>query len=229
MAIAQRTHDTVLSKFADRLLLKFKARFMLELQKHSVPAISHVQRRAISHERSLPMRIEGALTTTFLAVISIIGVCSPAAAMTLENLKGTIWLADSTHHRATVDANGNVAVKEGKEIYVQFLDVVDEVLIAKIQWWNVSANINVVEYAVFSQVDEDMFTYTEAAHAADSDFPGIEGSGTFEIDDESGIPVAHLTQLGHLLDGSASGFSTQLKKVDKVPDIPVSQTYPPLQ
>jgi|GEM_PF-1891137 len=174
------------------------------------------------------MKFDGKLTTAFLALSSTVSFCSPVAAMTLEDLKGTIWLADSTHHRATVDAGGKVLVKEGKEIYVQFLELVDEVLIAKIQWWNVSAKINVVEYAVFSQVDEVTLTYTEATHPPDSDFPGIEGSGTFEIDDDGDIPVAHFTQLGHLLDGSASGFATQLKKVDKVPDIPVSQTYPPL-
>jgi hypothetical protein len=161
---------------------------------------------------------------TALAVAVFVATApSSAFAISPEELNGTVWLADSTHHRATVDFRGEVEVKEGKEIYVEFLDLVDEVLVARIHWWNVSANINVVEYAIFSQVDDDTYTYTEATHPRDSGFPGIQGGGHFRLTEDA---TAQLTQLGTLLDGSASGFATQLRKVDKAPEVPIPQTYP---
>jgi hypothetical protein len=41
------------------------------------------------------------------------------------DLKGTFWVANKEHTRSTVDINGEVSVKEGKEIYVEFMEWVD--------------------------------------------------------------------------------------------------------
>lgn len=55
------------------------------------------------------------------------------------------------------------------------------------------------------------------------DFPGIIGRGTFEL---RGKNQAELIQIGHLIDGSASGFTTILERAEELPHVPVPQTYP---
>jgi len=37
----------------------------------------------------------------------------------------------------------------GKKIHVEFIDLVDDIPVARIHWWNVSPKINDVEYTVF--------------------------------------------------------------------------------
>lgn len=141
-----------------------------------------------------------------------------------DSLNGSVWAADATHNRITVDSFGKISIKEGKNIYIEFMDLVDGVYAIKIHWWNVSANINVVEYAVLLPESENVFVYTEAEHAPEGGFPGIQGGGTFRLVDES---TAELTQYGNLLDRSASAFVTRLKRVDAPPEVPLAQTYPP--
>ena len=74
---------------------------------------------------------------------------STAAANFFEssNLVGTVWLAPEAHDRTTIDRNGKSSVKTGKNIYIEFLGDKSGVFTIKIHWWNVEANINVVEYA----------------------------------------------------------------------------------
>jgi len=141
-----------------------------------------------------------------------------------DSLKGSVWAAEATHDRVTVDSTGKISVKEGKNIYIEFIDLVGGIYPIKIHWWNVSANINVIEYAVLLPHSENVFDYAEAEHAPDGGFPGIQGGGTFRLVDES---TAELTQYGNLLDRSASAFVTRLKRVDAPPEVPIAQTYPP--
>ena len=143
-----------------------------------------------------------------------------------DSLKGTVWLASESHNRLSINQLGKISRDKGQHVYVQFLDLADEVYAIKIHWWSTSAKINVVEYAVLVPSTPNSFSYTEATHPRDSGFPGIQGRGTFTIIDEN---TAELTQVGRLLDGSASALATVLKRVDKAPDVPVAQTYPPAQ
>ncbi|MEM8743024.1 MAG: hypothetical protein AAGF14_00140 [Pseudomonadota bacterium] len=165
-------------------------------------------------------------------MFGLLVLAQPAASIAAEeivprdSLKGTIWQATDSHDRLTIDQRGKIERKEGKDIYIEFLDLADEVYAIKIHWWNVAAKINVLEYAVLVPGTANNFSYTEALHPPNSGFPGIQGHGTFRIIDQNS---AELTQVGRLVDGSASAFVTTLKRVDKAPEISVPQTYPPAQ
>lgn len=143
-----------------------------------------------------------------------------------KDLVGTVWLADTTHDRTTIDLFGAVSIKTGKNIYLQFIDEDQGVFTVKIHWWNEEENMNVVEFAVMVREAENFYRYVEAEHPDDSTFPGIAAGGTFVLSSEW---EASLSQIGRLLDGSASAFVTDLQKVDDVPDVPIQQTYPPDQ
>jgi hypothetical protein len=139
------------------------------------------------------------------------------------DLEGTVWNAEKPHSRTTVDIHGDLAIKEGKEIYVELVEFLAGVHTVRIHWWNLSKGINVMEYAVMVRVGENLFEYSEAEHPDDSGFPGIQGHGLFRLLDENTV---ELTQIGHLLDGSASAFVTTLHKVDAAPDVPIAKSYP---
>ncbi|MEM7446454.1 MAG: hypothetical protein AAF414_24255 [Pseudomonadota bacterium] len=166
--------------------------------------------------------------TALFAAIAVLGLSMVSAnadeIIPTASLAGTIWVADEPHDRTAIDRFGTIEIKEGKDIYVEFGDLVDGIYTIRVHWWNEEAEINVVEYAVLTQVSDNMFSYTETDHPADSGFPGIIGAGTFQILDEN---TAQLTQAGRLLDGSASSFQTHLILSDAAPSISIPQTYPP--
>jgi hypothetical protein len=142
-------------------------------------------------------------------------------------LDGTIWVGQEPHRRVTVTTDGDIQIKEGKDIYVRFMRKVDEIFVIEVRWWNVGANINVLEYGVLTRISPNVYRYIEADHhdfgvPLDS-FPGIIGRGTFEL---MGNNKAKLIQIGHLTDGSASGFTTILERADELPEVPIDQTYP---
>ncbi len=138
-------------------------------------------------------------------------------------LAGTIWQSLEAHTRATINQSGATDHKVGKNLYVHFLTEKGGAYTIKINWWNVSAGHNVTEYAVLLPETADTFYYIEADQPEGADFPGIVGHGTFRL---TGADTAQLTQSGWLQDGSASGFVTDLKKVQGVPDIPIPPSYP---
>ena len=142
-------------------------------------------------------------------------------------LEGTIWVAKDTHRRVSVTIDGEIEIKEGKDIYVRFLEKVDNIYVIEIRWWNVAQGLNVLEHGVLTRVSPNIYRYIEADHydfgLPNDDFPGIVGRGTFEL---RGRDHAELIQIGHLVDGSASGFTTILERADELPDVPVPQTYP---
>lgn len=144
-----------------------------------------------------------------------------------DDLEGTIWFSQQPHRRVTVTLHGDVAIKEGKEVYVWFKDRIDDIFIIEVRWWNEEAKINVLEYGVLTGIEGNLYRYTEADHfAPDCDqpeFPGIIGRGTFELLSKK---RAKLIQVGELVDGSASGFTTFVERVDTLPVAPVEQTYP---
>ncbi|WP_421723484.1 hypothetical protein [Bauldia sp.] len=159
-----------------------------------------------------------------LAAASFVTV--PALAdeiMPIEALEGTVWASQESHDRTAIDANGDISLKESKDIYVAFGDLIDGVYTIKINWWNVEAGLNVVEYAVLLPESDNVYVYIETTHPADSSFPGIQGGGAFRVLDED---TATLTQAGRLLDGSASAFVTKLTRVEAPPEVPLAQTYP---
>ena len=143
-----------------------------------------------------------------------------------KDLIGTIWLASDTHDLTAIDRFGKTSSMTGKNIYIEFLGENRGVFTIKIHWWNLKAKINALEYAVMVQEDGNVYSYVEADHPDDSAFPGIAGSGTFRLTSET---EADLSQIGRLLDGSASAFITHLHKVDAAPEVPIKQTYPPAQ
>lgn len=140
-----------------------------------------------------------------------------------DSLAGTVWLSQKYHTRTTINTAGEAAYKEGKRIYLKFLEQTDGVYTVQVHWWNESAGIHVVEYGVLVQAAENEYTYIEPEHPEDSGFPGIAGYGTFELVDAE---TAEYSQLGRLADGSASGFVVKMKRVENAPEIPVPQTYP---
>lgn len=139
----------------------------------------------------------------------------------LHDLDETIWCALEEHTRLDVDSSGVVSTKEGKNVCVTFTREGDQ-LLTVVEWWNESRNIYVIEYAIAVAADRNRLEYIEASHSEDSGFPGIAGRGTMTIYGST----LHMTQLGHLADGTASGFSNYLVRVDEPPEIPVPLTYP---
>jgi hypothetical protein len=127
----------------------------------------------------------------------------------------------------TVSTDGDIEIKEGKDIYVSFVEKVDDIFVIEVRWWNVTANINVLEFGVLTQIAPTEYRYIEADQLSDgvvpSEFPGIVGRGTFELLEGD---KAKLIQIGHLIDGSASGFTAILERADALPDVPVGQTFP---
>lgn len=142
-------------------------------------------------------------------------------------LKGTIWVGKEPHRRVTITTEGEIQIKEGKDIYLRFLEQVDEIYVIEVRWWNVSAGINVLEHGVLTNISPGIYRYMEADHLVGGvpnlDFPGIVGRGTFEL---LGRNKAKLIQVGHLIDGSASAFTTVLERATSLPEVPIPQTYP---
>jgi hypothetical protein len=145
-----------------------------------------------------------------------------------EDLEGTIWYSEQPHRRVTVDLHGDVEIKEGKEIYVFFKERIDDIFVIEVRWWNPVANLHVIEHGVLTQIEGNQYRYTEADHfdpeCPQDEFPGIIGRGTFELLSKG---EAEVIQIGHLIDGSASGFTTIVEKVDTFPEPrPPDPTYP---
>lgn len=142
-------------------------------------------------------------------------------------LNGTIWVAMDTHRQVSVTADGDIEIKEGKDIYVHFVEKVDDIYVIEVRWWNESAGLNVLEFGVLTRISPNVYRYIEADHHSFGvpafNFPGIIGRGTFEL---RGRNKAELIQIGHLIDGSASGFTTVLERANELPYVPVPQTYP---
>ncbi|MEM8561985.1 MAG: hypothetical protein AAGF57_07100 [Pseudomonadota bacterium] len=142
-------------------------------------------------------------------------------------LNGTVWEADDPHIRMSITRDGKIEKAKGQKVYLQFLDYEDGVYAVKIHWWSVSDNLNVIEYGVLVHELESTYAYIEAGHPKDSTFPGISGSGFFRIIEDDGGLSAEFSQMGRMLHGHASAFLSILEKVDKAPDVPLPQTYPP--
>lgn len=144
-----------------------------------------------------------------------------------EELEDTIWFSEEPHRRVTVDLHGNVDIKEGKDLYVHIKERIDDIFVIEIRWWNEAANINVLEHGILTHIEDNQYHYSEADHldseCEQEEFPGVIGRGVFELFAED---RAKLIQIGHLIDGSASGFTTYVEQVDTPPEAPIEQTYP---
>lgn len=167
--------------------------------------------------------------SAFAVAMAAAMYATPHAAISADHvpypsLAGTIWLSETTHTRTAISISGTLELKEGKNIYVKFLDLNDGVYTIQVHWWNEEKNINAVEYGVLVQEEENVFSYIESDHPEGSGFPGIAGYGTFELIDAN---TAEFSQLGRLADGSASAFVNRLKRVSEAPEVPIPQTYPP--
>jgi hypothetical protein len=169
------------------------------------------------------MRLGIRCTLTLLCAFVLAGV---AAAEPHPELEGTIWFSQEPHSRVTVSNTGEVSLKEGKEIYLQFKKRYGNLYVVDIRWWNKSAGLNVLEHALLTELEPGVYHYVEARHMGPGTehFPGIAGSGTFEL---LGEDRAELLQIGHLQNGNVSGFTTILQRVDQLPDPGLDQTYPP--
>lgn len=169
----------------------------------------------------------GALVLCSLVAIAWGYSATTAGARGGRGLEGSIWVGKKQHRRVTVTTDGTIEIKEGKDIYVRFLERVDDIYVIEVRWWNESANINVLEHGVLTQISPNIYRYFEADHLEfgmpNNNFPGIIGRGTFEL---QGRNRAKLIQVGHLIDGSASGFTTVLERARSVPVVPIDQTYP---
>ena len=129
------------------------------------------------------------------------------------------------HPRVSVDLNGLVTAKEGKDICLVITQHTGAgALVMKVIWWNVAAGIHVEEWAVALPTGNNRAAYRETEHdPANSNFPGIIGSGELRLTREG---ILELHQIGQLADGSAAAFHTKLKQVNALPQIPLKRTYP---
>lgn len=175
-------------------------------------------------------RIQAAFLAAMITGLSGSGVAAASGQDDLlspDDLEGTIWVGEELHRRVTVSPCGDVSIKEGKDIYVHFTQRIDDIFVIEVNWWNEEAGINVLEYGVLAQIAPNEYHYVEADHPEArrkrDEFPGIIGQGTFELVSED---RAKLIQVGNLIDGSASGFTTFLEPADELPEVPVEQTYP---
>ena len=140
----------------------------------------------------------------------------------LDRLDESVWCAVEEHTRLDVDAYGATTTKEGKNVCVSFTREGDQLLIV-VEWWNLDREIYVMEYAIGVPSGRNQLEYIEVRHAPDSGFPGVSGRGTMTV---YGSWI-YMTQLGHLSDGTASGFSNSLVRVEAPPEIPIPLTFPP--
>lgn len=163
------------------------------------------------------------VATVLILAVGTAGAQPESVKGVLKKLDHTTWCAESTHTRLDLDFQGNINTKEGKNICLVF-DRHEDQLVAKITWWNELKGIHVVEWAIVSPVTPSRLEYMETEQPAGSGFPGIAGGGTLILAGKQ----MHMTQLGHLADGSAAGFTTRLVQVAGMPTISVPQTYPPL-
>ncbi|MCH2186464.1 hypothetical protein MK280_11405 [Myxococcota bacterium] len=140
----------------------------------------------------------------------------------LNRLDESAWCAVEEHTRLDVDAYGATTTKEGKNVCVSFTREGDQLLIV-VEWWNLDRDIYVMEYAIGVPSGRNQLEYIEVRHAPDSGFPGVSGRGTMTVYGSR----LYMTQLGHLSDGTASGFSNSLVQVEAKPEIPIPLTFPP--
>jgi len=143
-------------------------------------------------------------------------------ANSIAELDGTVWCSPNVHSRVAVDFRGNVAVKDGKDVCLNFAQNSGSYVV-KVDWWNESKAIHLVEWAIAIPTSESTLAYMEAGHAGDPDFVGVEGEGEMEMSSNDSMT---LLQVGNLIDGSAAGFITELDRVAQMPEIPVPVTYP---
>ena len=139
----------------------------------------------------------------------------------LDRLDESAWCAVEEHTRLDVDAHGATTTKEGKNVCVSFTREGDQLLIV-VEWWNLDRDIYVMEYAIGVPSGRNQLEYIEVRHAPDSGFPGVSGRGTMTVYGSR----LYMTQLGHLNDGTASGFSNSLVRVEALPEIPIQLTFP---
>ena len=140
----------------------------------------------------------------------------------IAELDGTVWCSPKVHSRLAVDFRGNVEVKEGKDVCLTFARNSGSYVV-KVDWWNESKAIHLVEWAIAIPTSDSTLAYMEAGHAGNPDFVGVEGEGEMEMSSNDSMT---LLQVGNLIDGSAAGFITELDRVAQMPEIPVPVTYP---
>jgi hypothetical protein len=174
--------------------------------------------------------MQGSILRRSLATVGVIacGVALTACASNSEQAKsiaeldGTVWCSPNVHSRVAVDFRGNVEVKDGKDVCLAFAQNSGSYVV-KIDWWNESKAIHLVEWAIAIQTSESTLVYMEAGHAGNPDFIGVAGEGEIEMSSNDSMT---LMQVGNLIDGSAAGFITELDRVAQMPEIPVPVTYP---
>ena len=174
--------------------------------------------------------MQGSILRRSLATVGVIacGVALTACASNSEQAKsiaeldGTVWCSPNVHSRVAVDFRGNVEVKDGKDVCLAFAQNSGSYVV-KVDWWNESKAIHLVEWAIAIQTSESTLVYMEAGHAGNPDFIGVAGEGEIEMSSNDSMT---LMQVGNLIDGSAAGFITELDRVAQMPEIPVPVTYP---
>jgi len=161
---------------------------------------------------------------TSATVMTVAGCGSTGGqATSTADLGGTTWCSTEEHSRVAVDRKGNVEVKEGKDVCIAFT-AESGAYVTKVVWWNLTNNIHIEEWAVAIPVTDKLLQYGEVGFRGHGeDFVGVYGGGDITIDSNSRMTMS---QLGVLMDGTAAGFTTELTKVDQIPDIPIPVTYP---
>lgn len=183
-----------------------------------IPAMGGLRSRFHSNRRRTVVLAAG------LSVAAVAGCSSGSsdAAETAGKLDGTVWCAPEQHERLSVDWQGEVATKAGKDVCLSFARRSQHYIVT-VTWWNVVNRVHVQEWAVASQAGPTRMYYTEARQPGEQDFPGIEGFGEIDIISEDRMK---LHQFGFLADGESAVFDTTLARVPSLPEIPIPRTYP---
>lgn len=163
------------------------------------------------------------VAATLLAVLLPLAGAAGQGLFPDEDLVGTIWASQEPFGWTSVDHTGEISHQTSDGNYVEILDYNDGVYVFMVNWWNLEAGLNVVEYGILVPSRDDSYVMLEAEDRQGVGHTGITGHGFFRIEDRN---TARIIQVGRLADGGAGAFSNLLDRVEAPPNVPLPLSRP---